>query len=62
MQLNLKNYIIATDVGTCIIAIESVSYTVPTETATYRTDYKNFYSQKWCQSETIVVIIKKFSE
>ena len=32
------------------------------ETATCRTDYRNFPSQKCCQSETLLVVIKKFSE
>ena len=50
------------ETATCIIAIESVSCIVPTETATCRIDYRNFHSQKWCQSETLLVIIKKFSE
>ena len=31
--------IIATDVATCIIAIKSVSFIVPTETVTCRIDY-----------------------
>ena len=35
---------------------------VLTKTASCRIDYKNFHSQKWCQSETLLVIIKKFSE
>ena len=39
-----------------------VSCIVPTETARCRIDYRNFHSQKWCQSETLLVIIKKFSE
>ena len=56
------NCIIAADVSTCIIAIESVSCIVPTETATCRIDYRNFHLQKWCQSEILLVIIKKFSE
>ena len=34
-----------TDVVTYIIAKESVSCTVPTETATYKTDYRNFHLQ-----------------
>ena len=34
-----KNCIIATDVVTCIIVIERISYIVPTETATCRIDY-----------------------
>ena len=33
---------------------------IPTETA--RIDYRNFHLQKWCQSETLLVVIKKFSE
>ena len=45
-----------------IIAIESVNCIVPTETATCRNDYRNFHSQKWCQSETLLVKIKKFNE
>ena len=36
------------DVVTCIIAIESVI--VPTESATSRNDYINFYLQKWKSS------------
>ena len=61
-KYHLKTCINAADVVTCIIAIESVSCIVPTETATCRIDYRNFHLQKWCQSETLLVIIKKFSE
>ena len=32
---------------------------VLTETTICRIDYKNFHSQKWCQSEILLVIIKK---
>ena len=58
----LKTCINATDVVTCIIAIESVSYIVPTETAICRIDYRNFHFQKWCQSEILLVAIKKLSK
>ena len=39
---NLHN----SNIGTCIIAIESVSCIVPTETATNRIDYRKFHLQK----------------
>ena len=42
--------------------LESVSCIVPTEISTCRIDYRNFHLQKWCQSEILLVIIKKFSE
>ena len=45
-----------------IIAIESDSCIVPTETAICRIDYRNFHLQKWYQSEILLVVIKKFSE
>ena len=61
MQQNLTTCIIATDV-TFIIAIESASCIVPTESATCRIDHWNFYLQKWCQSEIRLVTIKILSE
>ena len=61
-KYHLKTGINATDVVTCIIVIESVSSIVPTETTTCRIDYRNFYSQKWCQSEILLVTIKKLSK
>ena len=61
-KYHLKTFINATDVATCIIATESVSCIVLTETSTYRTDYKNFNLQKWCQSEIRSVTIKKLSK
>ena len=33
-----------------------------TEAATRRVGNRNFHLQKWCQSEILLVIIKKFSE
>ena len=39
-----------------------VSVAVPTETTICRIDYRNFHLQKWYQSQTLLVIIKKFSE
>ena len=36
------------------VTLESASCIVPTETATCRIDYRNFHSQKWCQSETLL--------
>ena len=42
--------------------IESVSYVVPTETATYIIDCRNFHFQKWCQSDILLVTIKKLSK
>ena len=47
---------------TCIIAIKSVICIVATETATFRIDHRNFHLQKWCQSEILLVIIKKLSK
>ena len=58
----LKSCKNATDIVTYIIAIESVSCIVPTETVSYRIDYRNFHLQKWCQSEILLVTIKKLSE
>ena len=52
----------ATDVVTCIIAIESAGCIVSTESATCRIDYRNFHLQKWCQSEILLVTIKKLSK
>ena len=48
--------------NTCIITIEGVICIVPTETATYRIDCRNFHLLKWCQSEILLIIIKKLSE
>ena len=45
-----------------IIVIESVNCIVPTKTATCGIDYRNFPLQKWCQSEILLVIMKKLSE
>ena len=45
-----------------LITIESVSCIVPTEIFTCRIDYRNFHLQKWCQSEILLVIIKKLNE
>ena len=39
--------------------MESVSCLVPIETATCRIDYRNFHLQKWCQSETLLVMYNK---
>ena len=61
-KYHLKTCTNATDVVTCIIAIENVSCIVPTETVTCRIDYRNFYLQKWCQSEILLVKIKKLSK
>ena len=47
---------------TYITAIESVSCIVPTETITCRIDYRNFHLQKWCQSDILLVTIKKLSK
>ena len=64
----ISNCIIATETVTCIIVTErsisiplteTVSCIVPTETATCRIDYRNFHLQKWCQSEILLVTIKK---
>ena len=60
-KYRLKTCKNATDVVTCIIAIESACCIFPTETATCRFDYRNFHLQKWCQSEILVVTIKKLS-
>ena len=49
----------ATGVFTYVIAIESVSCIIPTENVTCRIDYRNFHLQKWCQSEILLVAIKK---
>ena len=49
------------DVVTCIIAIESFSSIVPTETATCKIDYRHFHLQKWYQSEILLVEIKRFT-
>ena len=63
IAIELQNlHKIATDDGTCIIAIESVSCIVATGTATCRVDYRNFHLQKWCQSEIIAIALNKFSE
>ena len=59
---HLKTCINATDIVTCVIAIESVSCIVPAETAICRIDYRNFYLQKWCQSEILLVTIKELSK
>ena len=61
-KYHLKTCKNATDVVTCIIAIESVSCIVPTETATCRIDYRNFHLQKCCQSEILLVTLKKLSK
>ena len=58
---HFKTCINARDV-TWIIAIESVSGIVPTETSTCRIDHRNFNLQKWCQSEIRLVTIKKLSK
>ena len=68
-----SNCIYSTEIVTCISATKR-STTIRhlhncyrkcqlhnlTETATCRIDYRNFLSQKCCQSETLLVIIKKF--
>ena len=41
---------------------EKVSCIVPTETATCRIEYRNFHFPKWCQSEILLVTIKKLSK
>ena len=61
-KYHVKTCINATDVITCIIAIESVSCIVPTETASCSIDYRKFHLQKWCQSDILLVTIKKLSE
>ena len=61
-KYHLKTCKNARDIVTCIIGIESVSDIVPTETVTCRIDYRNFHSQKWCQSEILLVTIKKLSK
>ena len=50
------------NIGTYIIAIEGCEFIVPTETATYIIDYRNFHLQKCWQSDIVLVIIKKLSE
>ena len=55
-------YIAVKERVTCTIAMESVGCTAPTETAPCRIDYRNFHLQKWCQSEILLVTIKKLSK
>ena len=57
-----RNYHLKTCKNATEIAIESVGCIVPTETATCRIDYGNFHLQKWCQSEILLVTIKKLSK
>ena len=41
---------------------EKVSCIGPTETATCRIEHRNFHFPKWCQSEILLVTIKKLSK
>ena len=54
--------IIATETITSMIAKGSASCMVATETATCKIDWTNFYLQKRCQSEVLLVTVKKLSE
>ena len=54
--------IIATGVITCTIAIVRVSWIVPTETATFKIDYRNFHLQKWWYLEILWVTTKKLNK
>ena len=49
------------DVVIFIIAIESISCIVPTETVTCRIDFKIFHLRKWCESEIYFKNLTLFS-
>ena len=53
--IKIVTHIFAAETFTCINAAETSNCIIATETVT-------FHSQKWCQLETLLVIIKKFSE
>ena len=59
-SVKIVTHIFAEETFTCINDAETSNCIIATGTC--RIDCRNFHLQKWCQSEILLVMIKKFSE